>query len=157
ENQQRIAADRAGEDLVDARDVAVDRALERVADLVNRMQRYLRHVEQHAVTRQLGQRGGGAAEPDVQQLDGRMLLSDGELHYAFAPSTSATTFRIAARSTGFVMNPLAPPISAISRDESWTSAETTTTRAARSSSCSLARTSNPGMPRITRSSSTRSG
>ena len=74
EDQQRVAGDRAGEDLVHAGDVALDDPLERVADLVDRVQRDLRHVEQHAVAGQLRERRGSAAEPDVQQLDERVLL-----------------------------------------------------------------------------------
>ena len=38
------------------------------------MNRDLRHLEQHAVAGQLRERGGRAAEADVQQLDERVLL-----------------------------------------------------------------------------------
>src|SRR3954468_7915524 len=157
EDEQRVAAHRAGEDLMHAGDRAGNGSLERIADVVDRVQRDLRHVEQDTVAGELRQRRGGPAEADVEQLDEGVLLGGCELHYVFAPSTSAITFKIAARSTGLVTKPLAPPLSAISRDESWISEDTTTTRAPPSSSLSLVSTSRPFMPCITRSSSTRSG
>ena len=42
--------------------------------------RDLRHLEQHAVAGQLRQRRGRAAEPDVQQLDERVLLGLRQFH-----------------------------------------------------------------------------
>src|SRR4051812_28066868 len=156
-DQHRVAADGAGEDLMDAGNVARNHAAERVGDVFNRLQRDLRHLEQHAMAGQLGQRGGRAAEPDVQQLDERILLKGGQLDHARISSVFATAFKSAERSTGLLRNSAAPAAWASSRDESCTSADRTMTRASTSISVSLLSTSRPFIPFMTKSSKTRSG
>src|SRR4051812_11103940 len=157
ENQHRIAGDRTAENLMDAGDIARHHAAERFADLFDRLQRDLRHLEQHAMAGQLRQRRGGAAEPDVQQLDQRILLKRRQLDHARNSSVFATALNNAERSTGLLRNSAAPAAWARSRDESCKAADKTTTRASTSISVSLLRPSSPSMPFITRSSKTRSG
>jgi hypothetical protein len=48
--------------------------------LLNRAHSDLRDLQLHAVPRQLRERSGGAAEPDVDELDERVLLDGGEIH-----------------------------------------------------------------------------
>ena len=48
--------------------------------LLNRAHGDLRDLQLHAVPRQLRERSGGAAEPDVDELDERVLLDGGEIH-----------------------------------------------------------------------------
>src|SRR5207253_1255334 len=129
--------------------LALHDAAERLADLVHRLQRHLRHLEQDPVAGELRQRCGGTAETDVQQLDERVLLDGSELHQAAPPSAEATASSNEVRSIGLFRNPAAPPACASSRDEFCTSADTTITRAAPSISVNFFNTSRPVMPFIT--------
>ena len=101
-----------------AGDVPLDDSFERVADVLDRVERNLRHVEQHTVAGQLRKRRGSAAEADVQQLDERVLLDGSEFHYAGASRTPDTAFSRLARSIGLFRKLRAPPAAAISREES---------------------------------------
>ncbi len=94
----------------------------------DRVDRDLRHVEQHALLRQLRQRRAGAAEADVQQLDERVVLNGVEFH-SHSPSVERTSVSTSLASTGLTRNPAAPPCATSSCDEVCTSAETTMTRA----------------------------
>ena len=78
---------------------------------------------------QLRKRGSRAAEPNVQQLDERVLLGLGQFHGDvpfMTCSIIATTWPGAA---GLLMNPDAPAACTNSREEVWTSADTTITLA----------------------------
>src|SRR5581483_1515210 len=119
------------------------------------MDRHLRHIQHHAVTGELRERRRRPSESDVEQLDEGVFLDGGQPHGCTCfSSTSRTTLRTRSRSTGLVMNPLAPADFTSCCDESCTSADTTITRAAGSISRSFSRTSSPYIPFITRSSMT---
>src|SRR6185437_8653146 len=157
EDQERVAGDRTGENLMNRRDLVRHDHLQRFAQIRDRMHGDLRHLEQHAMSGQLGQGCRSPTETDVEQLDERVLLDLRQLHPTPFFVVLSTISRICAGSIGLQRKPAAPAASTISREEVWTSAVTTMTRAPGSSCRSFSSTSRPYIPFITRSSSTTSG
>src|SRR6185295_2821850 len=104
----------------------------------DRVDRDVRHLEQHAVAGQLGQRRGGAAEPDVQQLDQRVVLDRRQLHGVLTVITRCRTAPTCADWAGLLMKPDAPAALTTSREEVSKSADITSSRTAGSSPRSLA-------------------
>src|SRR5690242_1278281 len=102
---------------------------------------------------QLRQRGTGAPETNVQELDERVLLRSGQIHHARPFTASFTALTSSSAITGLVTNPTAPASDTRFREDVWMSAVTTMTRAEASISRNLLRTSRPYMPFMTRSSS----
>src|SRR5262245_38377990 len=157
EDQERVAGDRAGEDLVDARDLILHDPAQGDAELLDGVDRHLRHFEEDPVAGQLRERRRGASEADVQQLDERVMLGWRQFHGALPAMTFSMTSITYAGCAGLLMKPEAPAAFTISRDEVWMSADITTTRAAGSISRIFESTSSPYMPLMRRSSSTTSG
>jgi hypothetical protein len=74
------SVNRSAENLVDAGDALIYQLAERLVQVRDRMDCDLGHVEQHPLLRELRERRPGAAEPDVQQLDQRVVLNGVEFH-----------------------------------------------------------------------------
>src|SRR4026208_1243873 len=80
EHEERIALDRTREDLMNAGHFFVlNEWTEMARHLLDRAHGDLRHLQLHAVPRQLRERSGGAAEPDVNELDERGLHAGREV------------------------------------------------------------------------------
>ena len=134
-----------------------DDLLEKPVQLMNRVNRDLRHFQQHAVARQSRQGRAGPPEAYIEQLDECVVLHVVELHQWASLNVDVTLATISSGSNGFTTKPDAPASATRSCDDVWTSAETTITFTAGSSSRSFDSTSSPYIPFMTRSSSTRSG
>src|SRR4051812_29576247 len=158
EDHERIADNRARENLVDAGDVLVHDGTEMVAELGDGTHRNLWHLELDPVSGQLRKRGSRPAKRDVQQFDERVLLVDRELlHTALPVSAASSALRMSCLSNGLLTNAAPPALRTSSCEDVWMSADTTMTLMSGSISRSFASTSSPYMPFITKSSMTTSG
>src|SRR5207249_695164 len=101
---QRIAHDRSGEHLVDARHLALDHERKLARHFVNRVNPDLWHFQMDAIARELGQRTRGPPVADVDQLGQRVLLYPRQFHAAPRSITLASTAASSFELTGFVTN-----------------------------------------------------
>src|SRR6185503_3077423 len=108
EDQQRIAVDRSGEDLMDRRHFVVEQRAQPIGDFVDRAHRDLRHLELDTMSGQLRQRRRGTPEADVEQLDKRVLLDGGEIHYRAPASAVSRALKISVLSNGLLIKAAAP-------------------------------------------------
>jgi hypothetical protein len=117
EEQQGIAGDRAGKDLVNAGDFSVEDLGQSGAYVLDREDGDFWDFENDAAAGEFGQSGGGAAIADVNQFGERFLLSRRQFHDKPPFNTVETVLSTCSRSKGLVMKPLAPVAWASARVE----------------------------------------
>src|SRR5579883_1439931 len=80
QEQKRVSADGAREHLIDARDVAFNNALERLGNLADVVDGYLRHFKGDSMAREVREGCGGTGITDINQLGQGIGLWGCQLH-----------------------------------------------------------------------------
>src|SRR5688572_12162183 len=108
QEQQGVTGDRTRKNLMDAGDFAGEDFAKRAADFINGMDRHLGDLKVNAAAGQLGQRGGGAAVTDIDQLGEGFVMGCSQLHAVPPARTLETVSNTCSRTKGLVMKPVAP-------------------------------------------------